>query len=354
MLLLASISGATTEIFGFPLETPIDEAMRGASRDGAPSKLQLQHSTLLPASAAATQQWLAESLWWYASPRSIPARFGSRTQTLQIAIDQQGQLFWLLLTVASRDCNADQRWLEKALSARYQVAELPDPITDTVNSQAPIYHSEGNTVLVTATCTTPELVLEYLLPERYQNAYEQRTSTVTAANARSGSATKDLRAQALADQSLPLLEGTRDILYRWLGVALGEDGVTNQAPGSAQSFDPSQTTFAHLAGHPLLKGATHTLEADAKGGITRMTTKLPDPDFTLQQRWERVLRTRFGSPTKDTDKHQIYRFGAQRLVLRREDKVLRIAYQDLTRRKAERTRLAAERAVQYRESTKGL
>ncbi|MFK7912590.1 MAG: hypothetical protein AB8B93_01640 [Pseudomonadales bacterium] len=352
-MLLTSLNGVASEVLGFPLDEPLALAATGASRDGAPALLKLQHSALLPSSAAATQQWEANAHWWYAEPLALPERLSARPKTLQLALNDQRQLFWLLLEVAATDCAADREWLQKALSARYQIAALSDPTATAAELTTPLlYRSEDGTLLVTASCAKDQLHLEYLLPERYQRAY---TSQASAADPKVTSAvTSSVQAQVLADQSAALLRGTREALDSWLGIALLQDAAIDQPPGPAQAFDPQDTAFAYLAENPLLTGASHTLETDIKGGITRTTTVLPDANFVQQKRWQTALRTRFGKPAKDTAKHQVFRFGDQRLVLRSERGTLRIAYQNLTRRKAERDRLAAQRAERYRESIKGL
>ena len=348
VLLFCGRSVAAEEVLGFTLNEPIEASLLGASRDGAPPRLSLHTSNLLPESAARTQQWTASQHWWYTQPLAIPARLADRDRTLQLAIDAERRPFWLLLAIAAPDCRADRDWLQQALTARYEpaISAASDALVD---SERPLlFQSEDGRVLISARCEQSALTLEYLMPAGFNRAYE-RNDRLPASDSPANE-----YPQVLADTSKALLRGNRDSLESWLGLSLSEDGVSGQAPGPEQTFNLADTAFRHLAQHPLLAGASHTLETDALGGVVRMTTVLPDADRALHGRWSSLLRTRFGQPAKNLEKHQIYRIGHQRLILRQEPNALRISYQHLDRKKKERDRLAAEKAARYRESIKGL
>lgn len=355
-LLTVCSSALAMQVLGIDLDVALESDVLGASRDGAPDSLTLQLSPALPDSPAAAQGWTAAAHWWYAKPLELPARLQGRNTTLQIAIDGARRPFWLLLRLAAADCQAERDWFGKALSARYELDAPNDAAAATVPELAQHYRNKDGAMLISLHCEAQQLQLEYLLPERFLSAYERTLKQHHDRNAddQRRTAMDAARATLLAEQSELLLRAKEGSLISWLGMALNTDGVYTAEPGVETAFRPDRLGSERIEDHGLLPGATHTLEVDIAGGITRMTTLVPDPDNALQQRWRTLLRARFGRPGKDAEQHQIYRFGPQRLVLRPQHGLLRIAYQNLDRRRAERDRLAAQKAEAFAESIKGL
>ncbi len=343
--LLARGGLAEQQVFGIPLDQAVEQSQLGASLASTPGALLL---TKLETTDAATD-WHAPGHWWYGRPVVLPKLLRDRQVRLLLAIDGQRQPFWLQLRSPGSRCAADLEWLHSAFRNRYAQAEWFEAPSS--ESAAPALARFWLPDLQVAFSCSDELILEYLQPSARLRAYIGASVHPTEDEAEPSSAAALRRLQ---HHTSALIRGDEYQLTELFGLPVNATALLATEPGELLPLELERYSPLQLAEEPLLNNSVVLASADDSGALLRLVIRYTDTAGLRFDHWERLLKARFSKPKKDRPRHQIYRFGSQRLILRRRDSTTELIYLDVARQQQQRKAAQARAKAQFDADTQGL